>query len=519
MKKVFKITFALCFILAFLIAAMPTSSAASYNEDDFRYPISAVYESFGKQGYAYGRITVKANSWVNNNEGGCPTDAVVYWANEDGKLEGYSPVCTFKLSTRSTAFEFSDLLIIPEGADRLLVYTKIHGTDKFSTQSVEALLPENSAYSITKEPIMSFVVVSDTHLRSSDTSAANVKFRDMLSDVNSMLPDAAGIFINGDNINSGRDLSDTLVPRAELAKLVEYATDLTEIPIFMGVGNHDLWPNASRDTMKILFANTATLPDGTHPTSIHYDFYLNGYHFVFVGDDDGDPTYATLSASTLTWLDETLAEGYSSGAPTFIFMHQAITNTVAGSLTDFGQEWDGITNAVEVRSILAKYPQAILFSSHSHYSMDSVRNAYSGGDTFPFNFNTGSLADVSDLPKEAQGYIVEVYEDAVILKGRDFAANEWKGSAQYAVLYAEGENGGSFTPVIPNTGNEETPKPTQTAKKTTFATTSPKADESELESEQQAEDGDGGCGSSIGASALTVAILPCAFALKRKKRK
>ncbi len=515
MKKLLSIILVLCFSIAIFAAAIPNVGAATYDEKYFRAPAAAVYESFGKQGYAYGRITVSAESWVNNNPDGCPVDAVVYWGNANGKLEGYSPAATFKLSTRSTAFEFSDLQIIPEGADRFVVYTMIHGTEIMSTKYVEAMLPEGAAYSIDKAPLMRLVVISDTHLRSSDTSATNIKFKDMLNDVNTMYPDAKGIFINGDVINSGRDLTDTLVPRAEWAKLTEYA-QTSKIPIFMGIGNHDIWPNASRDTMKVIFTNTAILPDGSHPNSVHYDFELDGYHFVFIGDDDGDPTYATLSDATLEWLDQTLAKGYSEDKPTFIFFHQALTNTVAGSLTNFGQEWDGVINAVEVRAVLSKYPQAILFSSHSHYSMDNIQNAYSGGNTFPFNFNTASLGSVDGASDEAQGYIVEVYDDAVVLKGRDFAGDEWKGTAQYAVSYADIENNGGTVPapIVPdNNNNENNDTENNNSNNTQKPTEATPTDD-------QVEDGEAepaGCGSALGIGAIVLAVIPGAICFIRRK--
>jgi hypothetical protein len=443
MRSAIKTIAAICFILCIILSVIPVVSAAEYNMQYFRYPTEAVYQSYGKAGYAYGQLTVSVNTWVNNNDGGCPMDAVAYWANENGKLPGYSPLARFKLSTRATTFEFSDLQIIPEGADRLLVYTAAHGSDQLSTQSVVAMLPENSDYKPAGTPIMSFAVVSDTHLRSDDNHEANRKFKDMLNDVKTLVPDAAGIFINGDNIQSNKTTSDLNVPRKEFAKIKQYGAEICpDIPIFIGVGNHDLWPHSYASELRTIFASVATLPDGSHPESIHYDFYLDGYHFIFVGDDDNtDPTYARLNDSTLQWLDATIAEGYDKDSPnTFIFLHQAVTNTVAGTLTNYGEEWDGIINAVQTRNVLSKYPQAILFSGHSHYTMDSIQNAYSGKGIWPYNFNTSSLGQIKQAPEKAEGYIVEIYNDTVLVKGMDFAANTWISSAQYAVSYAQSDD-------------------------------------------------------------------------------
>ena len=510
MKNTLKLILAVCFVAAIILSAIPTATAADYNTSYFRYPTEAVYESFGKPGYAYGQLTVSVNTWVNNNEGGCPMDAVVYWANESGKLPGYSSLARFKLSTRATTFEFSDLQIIPEGADRLIVYTAIHGTNTLSDKSVVAMLPENSAYQSKGKPIMSFVVLSDTHLRSDDSHSANLKFKDMLNDVKTLVPDAAGIFINGDNIQSNKTTTDLDLPKNQFAKIKEYGkTICPDIPIFMGVGNHDLWPHSYASQLREIFASVATLPDGSHPDSIHYDFYIDGYHFIFVGDDDNsDPTYAKLSNDTLEWLDETIAEGYAEDAPnTFIFLHQAVSNTIAGSLTNYGQEWDGIINAVQVRNVLSKYPETILFSGHSHYTMDSVQNAYSGGSLWPTNFNTASLASVTDHENEAQGYIVEIYADTVLVKGMDFAANEWKASAQYAVSYAENLGTVTQKPNNDDLSDEDENEPKVT--KDSADTTKPSAKKTEAQ--------EGGCGSALGVGAMMIAVVPALICFVRKK--
>lgn len=533
MKMNFKKIISACIVLTMMVmsfaVAIP-SNAVAYNENYFRYPVAATYESYGKAGFARGELTVEVNKWVNNNltgsDIGCPTDAVVFWANEDGKLPGYSRLARFKLSTRSTTFEFPELQIIPEGADRLLVYTAIHGSEELSAQFVEAMLPEDCDYIPASEPVMSFVVISDTHIQKSDSAAENVIFKDMLNDVKKDFPEVKGIFINGDNAQSSKNATDTSALKSELENIEDYRSSICpKIPIFMAVGNHDLWPYKLYSDAVNTFLGEATLPDGSNPKSINYDFWLGGYHFVFLGSDINDPTYAKLNTATLEWLDTTLAEDYDSGRPTFIFLHQALSNTVAGSLTDFGQEWDGIINAVEVKNVLRKYPEAILFSGHSHYSLDSVGNAYDGGDIFPTTFNTASLAratarygEESVSLNEAQGYIIEIYDDCVMVKGRDFTADEWKSSAQYVVDYsAEGIS----RPIPDNSQNNTSNGSNNNVQETGSANTEqqtekPSATDAPTETNAVEK---AGCGSYISGVALVFAVSTCAVSLVALKRK
>ena len=506
-------------LFAMILMAVPASA------DDFRYPIEAVYESYGEMGYARGRLTVKVDAWVNS--GACPMEAVVYWANANGVLEGYSSLARFTLSTRSTTFEFPELQIIPKEADRLRVYTAKKDDDTLSSVYVDAMIPEGYGYNIKGSPDMSFVVVSDTHLDASDDATANQRFVNMLADINKDFSDVSGVFINGDNINAaGMGGNDIQTSADQFAKIEEYRALYPKIPIFMGVGNHDLWPNGKQTEAMQMFLQTAILPDGSHPTSLNYDFYLNGYHFVFVGDDDRDPNYATLSNQTLKWLDETIEGGYDDGYPTFIFLHQALSNTVAGSLTNYGQEWDGVVNVVEVRNVLRKYPRAVLFSGHSHYSMNSVQNAYSGGSMFPTTFNTASLANVGSAnggidKNEAQGYIVEVYEGAVLVRGRDFAADEWKASAQYAIDY-----GAELIPAPEIPANKETDAPdNDTGKDDNNAgnnqntNTDTNVTTPATEGSDQVPDNKSGCGAALGGGIVLVAMIPAVLGMTCRKKK
>lgn len=45
--------------------------------------------------------------------------------------------------------------------------------------------------------------------------------------------------------------------------------------------------------------------------------------------------------------------------PVFLFLHQPLINTVAGSLE--AQNWYGVTQDKELRSILDKFPQTLLW--------------------------------------------------------------------------------------------------------------------------------------------------------------
>lgn len=282
-----------------------------------------------------------------------------------------------------------------------------------------------------KEPLVSFWVVSDIHLRESEHELFNQNFKAMLSDIVASDKKAMGIFAVGDITDGGK-----AEQYEQLHRLYLSFVDLP--PFYAAIGNHDLY-NGSYEEKRDLFLANVTLPSGKHPTSLHYDFWSEGYHFVFLGSDtspiDGVKTY--LSDKTLLWLDETLAEKRSLTRPSFLLLHQSLYDTVAGSLC--GQGWNGVAEEEGLRRVLAKYPEVIFFNGHSHWTMESERNFYLPSESLPAIFNTASVAYLwtSERVREgeelggSQGYFVEVYADCVSICGRDFAKGEWIASADY----------------------------------------------------------------------------------------
>ena len=518
----------------------------------FRVPVAASYTQYDNagEGFAHGEITVRVNSWISTSA--CPMEALVYWANSSGPLEGYTPLARFKLTSRTTTFEFPTMQIIPEGADRLRVYTVYKGgTDaERSSEYKDAMLGVSSYNMSAEAPEYVFGIVSDTHVQNSNSADYNVKFKDMLSDINAIIASSnaknseTGIFINGDAIDANSQNG----PATEIDTYskVQYqnlwamkAEASPNVPIYLAIGNHDLWPRPSQGEQEALasatnlFLQNAVLPNGSRPTSMTYDFYIGDCHFVFLGDDDIDTNYATISDEHLEWLDETIAEGYESGK-TFLFLHQTLSNTVAGAITEhLDQEHNGVVNEAELRAVLRKYPDALMFSGHTHYSLNSVDASFDGGDGhMPKFFATSSVANPVDTHGTvigngaSEGLIVEVYENKILVRGRDFKNDLWMASAQYAIEYDIVED----VPPVEEEPTEEEPEKDQSNNK------KPAKDdkvEDETETDEVTDQTDGvidgadetedeketvGCGSAVGVAPIAFAAVPAAFALRKKKK-
>ena len=169
----------------------------------------------------------------------------------------------------------------------------------------------------------------------------------------------------------------------------------------------------------------------------YHDHWIDGYHYIFLGTEQPHPKDCEMSSEQLEWLDEKLAEQAKPDHPIFIFIHQPLMDTVAGSLQ--AQGWYGVNQDAELKAVLAKYPQAILFSGHTHWQLKAPHTMYDGAGQMPTMFNASSVAylwtDEDEYLEGSEGLHVEIYKDRVVVKGRDFTAGKWVEGAGYTVRF------------------------------------------------------------------------------------
>ena len=450
-------------------------------------------------GYAAGEIAVTLA------EGDGATDVFCVWADENGALAGLTPLAKFKVEDGEAHGTLSDYLLIPQGATRLLVYT-VSSLGEPCEEPYEIVLPEGAASKDRGKPLFEFQVVSDTHIRTNPADIHNRHFTGMLRDVAKTSPDSIGIFVVGDMTDHGY-----AEEYAMMASL--YAAEDGLPPLFLALGNHDLRNGAHNEKID-LFLQYATLPDGSHPESCHYDFWLSDHHFVFLGNDRMiNDVETTLFRETTDWLDKTLAEDYEEGKPVFLFLHQSLYDTVAGSLE--GQGWNGVANETVLRDVLEKYPDVIMFNGHSHWVLDSERTAYPRSAVLPTIFNTSSVAYlwtsydvITGVEQEgSEGYYISVYEDAVYVSGRDFVNGKWVASAQFAVPF---EKKAEVPPITEPPITDETPTPEPPITEPTDQPTDQPTDESKT--------GLWIALGALGALALGGAAVAAVILLKKKKK-
>jgi 3',5'-cyclic AMP phosphodiesterase CpdA len=214
-----------------------------------------------------------------------------------------------------------------------------------------------------------FVVVSDTHFGSEHGDGATVKVTRSLKNLLSKEPLADAVFVVGDLTERGKP--------EEYDQLLSVFSDTACVPkgvavYFMGGLFHDAVTSGNYDIYRAKV-----------PQPLNQYVEIKGYPFITL-TEGGHDAGAEVNVEARRFLSEKMADAalHYPGKPIFVFVHIPPLNTCYGST-----ERDSWGNDVFL-SVLNRYPQAIVFSGHSHFPLGDPRSIHQGTFT---TVNDGSL--------------------------------------------------------------------------------------------------------------------------------
>jgi Icc protein len=290
-----------------------------------------------------------------------------------------------------------------------------------------------------------FSVISDIHVQQ-ENKESQKKLTQALTDLHNVAPDSQALVVNGDLGNGFPEDYKALNTIMKAALLPEN--------VFYTIGNHEYykaWYDKKGAWNADTFPNNETVQASqdrflhfTGKTSLYNDAWVSGYHFVFLGseayrqDNPDNKEDAWLSDSQLNWLEITLKEKEQPRKPIFVFLHQPLPDTVAGSQTYLDQR--GVVQADRLRSILIKHPQVVFFSGHTHWELKSARTLITKPFTMvnsssvyePYN-QTNTAFDQKD--QRSEGLDIEVFADKLLIQGRDFTHQAWIPEARFEIKF------------------------------------------------------------------------------------
>lgn len=310
--------------------------------------------------------------------------------------------------------------IAPAGAESIGVYGS-NGKKVYNIPLGRLSLPQ-------KVKLYSFCALADIHL-TYDT--ANEDFQRALTYAEN----------NCDFTCVAGDLTSSGAAESQLATFKNIVDTYSPTkPVYAITGNHEHYAGYS-DAYLDKYTGQPLYYSFTKGNDV---FIMVGHYGSYKGDGIGWLATETWSAEELQWLYETLETNRNKRC--FVFTHVLPHEHGVGNPSNLyvtsGKPllWytndDGIGQAF--MGLLKHYKNTILFHGHSHtrfwlQELDNKAN-YSDADGYR-SIHIPSLAvprdpngtNLTDIYAESEGYIVDVYDDYIVLNGRDFIDNDADG--------------------------------------------------------------------------------------------
>ena len=385
-------------------------------------------------------LTVFAVETVNTI--GCVTqdnDIILYGASladdtytlkyecEEAALAEYANICSLTISGGADA-TYTGLIAenrAPVDADAIGVYdSQDHRIGSIPLATLSAANPGEKLYS--------FAAISDVHVGLPNTDCIPNFMK------------ATEYFETNDEIEFvmlGGDAVDNAVDTAQLEAYQSIVADLQK-PIYLAAGNHEtvnLYSEGkSYDDVKAYFKQNA------YPTinqELYYTIEQGNDVFIVVGIYGSYNHDLTFSDAELLWLQETLEANKDKRC--FLF-HHYFPKEGSGDAVNLHTEFDGLRGykGEIFYSMLSHYSNVIYFHGHSHeeFAVQEINemNTYDNllgihSVHIPSLVYTKTVVDSTLASNFAgsEGYIVDVYENAIILRGRDFVNDKFLPIATY----------------------------------------------------------------------------------------
>ena len=293
-------------------------------------------------------------------------------------------------------------------------------------------------FQITETPIMSFQVLADVHVDGSDdNNKSRQNLIDALEDISVLDPTSSAIMFPGDITDSGSE--------AQYKSFYNIIEKYNFTKSIIALGNHDVRWLCSGDDRNEPGANIPTCKYGTSPfkerylkyntpymdgttDQLYFDTWINNYHFITLNTEKDLKDNAYLSNEQLNWLKDVIKEGAHKDKPIFIQIHQTFTNTADHESLDLiGEQEEAL------KEILKDYPQSIIFTGHVHNGIDLAK---------VYQEEYGYVVDVPAFKYQSYGdsraqigYQVNVFEDRVEIRPRDYKNDLWLDEYKTDILF------------------------------------------------------------------------------------
>ncbi|MBE6738592.1 MAG: starch-binding protein [Ruminococcaceae bacterium] len=476
----------LCVLMVLSVGIIGIVSITSANA-----ATTAITYSFenDKQGFAQGTITLTPD----NSDFGT---YYLYWADDTAALKDYSEIATLTVNSGSGTVTMPPYTTIPADATKLIaIKSSTEPAAENRTVSNAAsvyTIPESKLLPFdTKDALYTFGAISDPQLANDSYGSGSYPYdEDHLTAALRTLYDRNVDF----TVSSGDTVNDQNGKQTYAAEYRTYQRILADSyyckPIYEANGNHDVgtvWNkngNYYNDNTPFIMgtgldSKAETINKGlpyfevTEPTT--------GDHFIFMALEGGFYTNkgTQFSKAQLDWLEGLLKNYSGDGKNIFIIEHANITGWGSGDKLTTPYYYDLAlekSNADVTRfvKLMETYKECVIITGHTHLELSAQYNYSDNNGTSAVMMHNSAIGGVRRLINGkvdrtavlgmSEGYIVEVYEDAILFNGTNMYYNETMPQCCYIV-----KKGDSDTQVSTNeiTTKTDTDNPDNPAEMTT----------------------------------------------------
>ncbi len=246
-----------------------------------------------------------------------------------------------------------------------------------------------------------FNVAADAHVETNNYKPYEI-FAKSIADMKANDSADANLFL-GDNTMNGQSAENYFFFGA-------LSTTLDKKTTFVTLGNHDLG-NGEGDYNEFLNDFTKKY-NNRLDNDIDKPYYyrvVNDFYMIFLAPDDLCVNTFYMSDEQIQWFKDTLELAKESGKPIFVFSHHPLTyieNENTNILVDIMKEYDNI------------------FHMHGH-----THEAFEIYDTEGI-----TCVNLPRVTENGEGIVVEVYEDEVLFRQRNFAKGTWLDEASVQIV-------------------------------------------------------------------------------------
>lgn len=267
-----------------------------------------------------------------------------------------------------------------------------------------------------------FTVLSDVHLEGNNKDRFEL-FGEGVRDINSNSDNDALVFL-GDNTMNGQVV--------ELSAFYSILDDYNSIEnVLMVTGNHDLCPSdynvgEYEDLLDRFIKYKDEYIKIQYADRVFYSYEINGYKFIVLGSESDAGIQADISDAQLQWLENELKSAEDSGKFIFLFNHYPLNHTWGDVWAEghIGEDSDRLYQLLTQCESRIYY-----FSGHLHMGFhEDWRGVVTDGNVTFINvpgFGVENDAIDADIKDNGTGLLVELYENEMIIRARNFAKHEW----------------------------------------------------------------------------------------------